>query len=49
MNHLSEWLSGIGILIFVYLVLSKGDQSVNIIKAIAESGTSAIKTLQGNA
>lgn len=47
MNHLSHWLSGIGILIFVYLVLSKGDESVSIIKAIASSGTSAIKTLQG--
>ena len=47
MNHLSEWLSGIGMLIFVYLVLRNGDDSVNIIKAIASSGTSAIKTLQG--
>ena len=47
MNHLSSWLSGIGILIFVYLVLNKGTESVNIIKAIATSGTSAIKTLQG--
>lgn len=47
MNHLTEWLSGIGILIFVYLVLRNGDESVNIIKAIANSGTSAIKTLQG--
>ena len=47
MNHLSQWLSGIGILIFVYLVSRNGDESVNIIKAIANSGTSAIKTLQG--
>ena len=47
MNHISTWLSGIGILIFVYLVLRNGDESVNIIKAIANSGTSAIKTLQG--
>lgn len=46
MNHISGWISGIGVLIFIYLVLSKGDESVNIIKAIAESGTSAIKTLQ---
>ena len=47
MNHVSEWLSGIGILVFVYLVLRNGDESVNIIRAIANSGTSAIKTLQG--
>lgn len=47
MNHLSEWLAGIGLLIFVYLVLRNGDKSVNIINAIAKSGTSAIKTLQG--
>ena len=37
MNHISGWISGIGVLIFIYLVLSKGDESVNIIKAIAES------------
>lgn len=47
MSHLSNWLSGIGILIFVYLVLSKGDESVSIIRAIASGGNSAIKTLQG--
>lgn len=47
MNHVSEWMGGIGMLIFVYLVLSNGDESVNIIKALASSGTSAIKTLQG--
>lgn len=47
MNHLSNWLSGIGLLIFVYLVLRNGDESVSIIRAIADSGTSAIKTLQG--
>ena len=47
MNHLSEWLSGIGLLIFVYLILRNGDETVDIIRAIASSGTSAIKTLQG--
>lgn len=47
MNHLSNWLSGIGLLIFTYLVLYNGEQSVNIIKALAESGTSTIKVLQG--
>ena len=47
MNHISTWLSGIGMLIFVYLILRRGDETVSIIKAIANSGTSAIKTLQG--
>jgi len=47
MNHLSNWLSGIGLLIFVYLILNKGDESASIIRAIANSGVSAIKTLQG--
>ena len=47
MNHLSTWLSGIGILIFVYLVLRNGDESVSIIKSIADAGTSTIKALQG--
>ena len=47
MNHISGWISGMGLLIFVYLVLRNGDESVNIIRAIANSGTSAIKTLQG--
>lgn len=47
MNHISSWISGIGMLIFVYLVLRNGDETTSIIRAIADSGTSAIKTLQG--
>ena len=47
MNHLTTWLSGIGILIFVYLVLNNGDQSVNIIKTISNNAILGIKALQG--
>lgn len=47
MNHISTWISGIGMLIFVYLILKNGSSTVNIISAIADSGTSAIRTLQG--
>lgn len=47
MNHLSTWLSGIGILIFVYLILSQGDKTTSIIDSIASGGNNIIKTLQG--
>lgn len=47
MGHIREILSGIGILIFVYLILKNGTSSVNIIKSIADTATSGIKTLQG--
>jgi len=47
MNHLTTWLSGIGILIFVYLVLNKGEQTVEIIKVISTNAVSGIKALQG--
>ena len=47
MSHISSWISGIGILIFVYLVLRHGDQTVNIISQFANSATSGIKALQG--
>lgn len=40
-------LTGIGLLIMIYLFLSKGDKTVSIIKAIAENTTAGIKTLQG--
>lgn len=39
--------TGIGLLIMIYLFLSKGDQTVSIIKVIAENTTAGIKTLQG--
>lgn len=40
-------LSGIGLLIFVFLLLSRGDETVDIIKTIADSSVSGIRTLQG--
>lgn len=45
---IGEILSGTAILIGIYLFLSKGNQTVNIIKALGETYTSAVKTLQGN-
>lgn len=47
MGHLSNWLSGIGMLIFVYLILSKGDQTASIIKQLGTTGVAGIKALQG--
>ncbi len=47
MGHLTTWLSGIGILIFIYLVLARGEQTAKIINTLGTQGVSAIKTLQG--
>ena len=47
MAHLSNWISGIGILIFVYLIISNGEQTTSIIKALGTTGVSGIKALQG--
>lgn len=47
MNQLVTILSGIGVLIAIYLFLSKGTQTVNIINSIARNSISGIKTLQG--
>ena len=47
MSHLTNWLSGIGMLIFIYLILSKGDKTVSIIKQLGTSGVAGIKALQG--
>ena len=44
---IGEILSGTAILIGVYLFLSKGSQTVNIIKALSGAYTSGVKTLQG--
>lgn len=46
-QQLSELLAGTGILIAVYLFLSNGDKTVNIIKALSGAYTSGVKTLQG--
>ena len=47
MNQIVTILSGIGVLIAIYLFLSKGTQTVNIINSIARNSISGIKTLQG--
>lgn len=39
--------SGMGILIGLYLVLSKGKESASIISAIGGQTTSAVRALQG--
>ena len=44
---ISEILSGTAILIAIYLFLSKGNQTVNIIKALGETYTGSIRSLQG--
>lgn len=47
MNQIVTVLSGIGVLIGIYLFLSKGSQTVNIINTIASNSIQGIKTLQG--
>lgn len=47
MNYLTQWLSGIGLLIFIYLLLANGGYTVKIVNSLAENTVSGIKTLQG--
>lgn len=47
MRTVVEVLSGIGILIGIYLFLSNGKQTVNIIDTIGSNSIKGIKTLQG--
>ena len=47
MKDIVAILTGIGMLIAVYLFLSNGDKTVKIISTIAENTTAGIKTLQG--
>lgn len=44
---IGEVLSGIGILIGIYLFLSNGNYTVRIIETIANNSVSGIKALQG--
>lgn len=46
-SKLVQILSGIGILIGIYLFLSRGKETTSIINAIAYNATQGIKTLQG--
>ena len=47
MNKLVEILTGIGLLIGIYLFLSRGSDTVKIIDVIAKNSVDGIKTLQG--
>jgi len=47
MGGIYKIIAGIGLLIFAYLVLSKGDTTANIIKVIAGNSVDGIKALQG--
>lgn len=46
---LGNILAGIGILIAIYLFISRGDTTVKIIQTIAQNSIQGIKTLQGRA
>lgn len=45
--NIGKILAGMGILIGMYLVLSRGSESANIIKSLASATTSTVSTLQG--
>jgi hypothetical protein len=47
MSKVFDVLSGIGILIGIYLFLNNGKATTSIIQTIAQNTTSGIKTLQG--
>ena len=47
MGHLTKILSGIGILIGLYLVLSKGTNATKLISGVMDSAVNGIKVLQG--
>lgn len=47
MNHVMEVLSGIGILIGMYLVLSNATAATQIISVVATNSIDGIQVLQG--
>lgn len=47
MSKLVSVLSGVGLLIGIFLFLDKGTATVNIINTIAGNSVKGIKTLQG--
>lgn len=47
MKHITDILSGIGILIGIYLVLSHGGEAKRLIESVLENTTNGIKVLQG--
>lgn len=47
MNRISDWIAGIGMLIALFLVLSRSRETVSIINSFASNATAGIKVLQG--
>jgi anaerobic C4-dicarboxylate transporter len=47
MGRFYDVISGIGLLILVFLFLNNGDRTVNIISQLGKSGVNTIRTLQG--
>ena len=47
MGRIAEIISGMGILIGMYLILSHANSSVAIISQLGSSGSKVISTLQG--
>ena len=46
-NRIFDVISGMGILIAIFLFLNNGSQTTSIINSIAKNTTAGIKTLQG--
>ena len=47
MHTVTKVLSGIGILIGIYLILSNGHETSKLINSVMSSATNGIKVLQG--
>ena len=47
MSTISKVLAGTGILIGIYLILSKSKSTTDIVNALGSTYTSSVKTLQG--
>lgn len=47
MNRIFDVVSGMGILIAIFLFLNNGNSTVSIIQTIGQNTTAGIKTLQG--
>lgn len=47
MKSITEILSGIGILIAIYLILSNGKAMSQLIESVLSNGVNGIKVLQG--
>lgn len=49
MNILSTWITGILLLVLVFLLVRNASQTNQVITALSNAQNSAIRTLQGNA